>query len=74
MAFKKSKLLTTKEVAARARLSESFFEKHRNDGVGPRYIKPGGRVFYEEDDFEFWLNCHRRDPGGFSYDRVLPCR
>jgi hypothetical protein len=49
-------------------LSESFFEKHRNDGIGPRYLKISGRVFYEADDFEFWLNCHQRDPGGFSYD------
>lgn len=68
MAFKNRKLLTTKEVAARARLSESFFEKQRSQGKGARYIKIGGRVFYDENDFEFWLNCHRRDPGGFSYD------
>jgi hypothetical protein len=64
----KKKLLCTKEIATLSSLSVSFFEKHRNDGIGPRYLKIGGRVFYEVDDFEFWLNCHQRDPGGFSYD------
>lgn len=38
--------------------SESLLTKLRVAGKGPRYIKRGGRVFYEKDDLDTYdRNC-----------------
>lgn len=68
----RGKLITTKQAAVLANVSVSYLEKLRSKKKGARYVKlgnsPSSRVFYYEQDFLFWLECHMRDPEGFTYD------
>ena len=60
---KKSKLLTTKELANLSGFSTSYFEKGRVLGYGPAWIKLGGAVRYRLEDYEAWLIKGRIVPG-----------
>ena len=65
---KKSKLLTTKELANLSGFSTSYFEKGRVLGYGPAWFKLGGAVRYCLEDYEAWLVNGRIVPGGQSND------
>jgi hypothetical protein len=41
-------------------ISESFLNKTRTLGNGPRFLKIGARVVYSVDDLNQWLDQHRR--------------
>jgi predicted DNA-binding transcriptional regulator AlpA len=50
--------LTQRELAARWSKSEATIERYRSDGVGPQYLKIGGKVLYRHEDIErFELEC-----------------
>jgi len=51
--------LTTKEAAARVRLSESALEKKRVDGTGPIFVKLGKSVRYEATALDEWIAAGR---------------
>ena len=61
------KVYTTKETAARLRVSESFLAKKRVSGGGPRFIKAGRIVLYPEAAIREYLQAQLRnstsDPG-----------
>lgn len=64
-----SKLLTTKQLPAITGLSQSYFEKGRIYGYGPRFIrlKSGrgpGRVLYRLSEVERWLLEQEQGPEG----------
>lgn len=43
-----------------AKLSASFLNKLRVFGGGPKYLKIGRRVLYDQADLEMWLAAHKR--------------
>ena len=53
-------LLTSKEVAARIRKSESWLNHARQNGTGPRYLKIGHQVRYRPEDVDGWLDSQAR--------------
>lgn len=60
MATESRKPLTVKEAAETLGVSESFLNKKRVQGGGPKYIKIGQRVVYEETDLEAYkARCKR---------------
>ncbi len=48
--------LRTPEAARFLGLSGRTLEKHRTYGTGPRYAKLGGRVVYQVEDLQAWVN------------------
>jgi predicted DNA-binding transcriptional regulator AlpA len=44
--------LTQRELAQRWNKSEATLERYRSDGVGPRFLKIGGKVMYRIQDIE----------------------
>jgi predicted DNA-binding transcriptional regulator AlpA len=67
--------LRTPEAARFLGLSGRTLEKHRTYGTGPRYSKLGGRVVYQVDDLQAWVNrgakASTSDPGTGT---VLPAK
>ncbi len=67
--------LRTPEAARFLGLSGRTLEKHRTYGTGPRYSKLGGRVVYQVDDLQAWVNrgakASTSDPGNGT---VLPAK
>lgn len=60
MMMESRKLLTVKEAAESLGVSESFLNKKRIQGGGPKYIKIGARVLYQDDDLhDFRARCKR---------------
>ena len=55
-----SRRYQTKEAADYANVSSSYFNKLRCYGGGPKYLKIGRRVIYEQADLDAWLNAHKR--------------
>ncbi|MGA7713923.1 MAG: helix-turn-helix domain-containing protein [Rhizomicrobium sp.] len=49
----------TKEAADYARVSPSYFNKLRCHGGGPKYLKIGRRVVYDQADLDAWLNARK---------------
>lgn len=45
----------TRGAAKLLSLSESFLNKQRCSGNGPRYVKAGRRVLYRPSDLKAWL-------------------
>jgi predicted DNA-binding transcriptional regulator AlpA len=45
---------TESEAAVRMRLSKRTFERHRQAGTGPMFVKLGGRVLYRDADLDAW--------------------
>jgi len=67
MSTKPKNLLTTKQLPDLTGLSTYFFEKRRVKNLPPAYIKLGGRVFYLQEDIEYWIKSNRHlDEGGRS--------
>ncbi|KRH78594.1 hypothetical protein FERRO_15850 [Ferrovum sp. JA12] len=65
----KTRHLTQRELADRWNKSEATIERYRSDGVGPRYLKIGGKVMYRLEDIEqFELDCLHESPS----TRVVP--
>jgi hypothetical protein len=62
----RSRHLTQQELALRWNKSVSTIERYRSDGVGPVYLKIGGKVMYRVDDVEayeqacLYANPHSR--------------
>lgn len=52
--------LTTQELADRLRVTTVTVARWRGNGIGPKYIKSGGRVLYREDDVAAYENSHTR--------------
>lgn len=44
--------LNQKQLATRWHISEATLERWRSDGIGPRFLKLGGRVVYRQIDIE----------------------
>jgi predicted DNA-binding transcriptional regulator AlpA len=55
--------LTQREIAQRWSKSEATIERYRSDGVGPHYLKIGGKVLYRLADIEqFEQDCLYANP------------
>ena len=52
--------LTTKEAAKFIGVSEGTLRNLRIAGGGPRFIKLGRKVLYDQRDIEDWLEDHKR--------------
>lgn len=48
-------LLTAREAAERLKLSESYLEKARIRGDGPRFVRLGRSIRYRPEDIEAWV-------------------
>lgn len=48
-------LLTAREAAERLKLSESYLEKARIRGDGPRFVRLGRSIRYRAEDIEAWV-------------------
>jgi len=55
-----TRLLTTKERAARERRSERTIQRERAAGTGCPYVKIGRLVLYREDDVDAFIKAHLR--------------
>ena len=53
--------LVTVELSRRWRMSPRTLEQWRWKGIGPRYLKIGGRVLYCLDDIEAYEAAQRRE-------------
>lgn len=53
-------LYRTKGAALYTNTSELTLNKLRLTGGGPKYIKLGRTVLYDQADLDAWLNAHRR--------------
>jgi excisionase family DNA binding protein len=54
------RILRTSEAAEYLGLSPSTLEKRRQTGLGPPFIRLGGRaVGYARDDLDAWIDKHR---------------
>lgn len=64
----KQRFLNTTQAAVRMGIKRLTLARWRTEGKGPRYHKVGGRVLYDPDDIDEWLDDQRRsstsDPGG----------
>lgn len=56
--------LDQKELAERWRISGRTLERWRLRGVGPQYLKLGGRCIYHVEDVERFEREHLRDQTG----------
>ncbi|MHB1936075.1 MAG: helix-turn-helix transcriptional regulator [Acidobacteriaceae bacterium] len=56
------KLLSTKEVAAIIDMPESTLRYWRCAGLGPSYVKLGGRIRYDEADVDAYVQANKRIP------------
>jgi hypothetical protein len=52
--------MRTAEAAAHMGVSQSYLEKCRLTGTGPRYAKVGKLVIYKVHDLDLWLDTHKR--------------
>ncbi len=52
-----SELLTVSEAARWAKVSESFLNKARLTGTGPRFIRLGRAIRYQPSDLEAWAQA-----------------
>lgn len=50
-----SELLTVSEAANRLKLSESYLNKARLTGGGPRFVRLGRAIRYRGDDLDAWV-------------------
>ena len=56
------KLLNTKEVSAITGIPESTLRYWRCAGLGPSYVKLGGRIRYDEADVDAYVKVNKRIP------------
>lgn len=52
-----SELLTTSEAARWAKVSESFLNKARLTGSGPRFVRLGRAIRYRQADLDAWASA-----------------
>jgi predicted DNA-binding transcriptional regulator AlpA len=50
-------LLRQPEAARRLGISESFLEKSRGAGTGPRFVRLGRVIAYREEDLIAWVEA-----------------
>ena len=55
-------LLSTREAADYLQNSPRTFVRWRGLGIGPAYIRAGGKIRYQRRDLEEWLARHRVHP------------
>jgi predicted DNA-binding transcriptional regulator AlpA len=60
MDMQRTVLLTEREVAQRLRLGANTLAKWRIRGEGPRFIKIGARIRYDEREVADWVASCRR--------------
>jgi predicted DNA-binding transcriptional regulator AlpA len=53
-------LLNGREAALALRLSERTLERLRVNGLGPRFVKLGKAVRYQQEALEKWIEAHSR--------------
>ena len=53
-------LFDTRQAAQTYGLSESWLEKLRIDGNGPKFAKLGRKVMYRKCDFDHWIEARLR--------------
>ena len=53
-------LLDTREAAQRTRLARATLAKLRVHGTGPRFLKLGAKVLYDEGDLDAWIAAQGR--------------
>lgn len=46
--------LNQKQLAVRWSISEASLERWRSEGIGPRYLKIGGRILYRQIDIDVY--------------------
>jgi predicted DNA-binding transcriptional regulator AlpA len=56
------KLLSTKQVSEILNLPESTLRYWRCAGLGPSYVKLGGRIKYDEADVHAYVKANKRIP------------
>jgi DNA-binding transcriptional MerR regulator len=56
------KLLSTKQVSEILNLPESTLRYWRCAGLGPSYVKLGGRIKYDEADVHAYVQANKRIP------------
>jgi DNA-binding transcriptional MerR regulator len=56
------KLLNTKEVSTITGIPESTLRYWRCAGLGPAWVKLGGRVRYDEADVDAYVKANKRIP------------
>jgi predicted DNA-binding transcriptional regulator AlpA len=64
-------LLSTKEVASLTGFSESYFEKARIYGYGPKFLRvrssgKTGKILYRRAAVEAWLAAQECDPEAYA--------
>lgn len=59
MGISMRELLNTKQAAPFAGATEGTLENWRTQGVGPKFIKVGRKVFYDPDDIATWRAANR---------------
>lgn len=66
--------LTPKEAAAYLRVSESYMNKLRVYGGGPKFLRFGKRkILYRKSDLDFWAAQHRfGSTSEYASDRISP--
>lgn len=55
-------LLSTHEAAEFVQNSSRTFSRWRSQGVGPSYIRVGGKIRYRKGDLDDWITRHRVQP------------
>lgn len=63
-------LLRTPDAANRLGVSQSYLEKQRCSGAGPRYAKIGRLVIYREEDLTAWITAHLRNSTSSSHEEA----
>lgn len=53
---------STREAAIYLRVGDRTLIRWRSLGVGPAYIRVGGKIFYQKRDLDAWLEKHRVQP------------
>ena len=59
MGLEMGKKLTTREAAAYVGIKKSTLQKYRTEGTGPRFIKLGKVVSYDQIDCDRWIEEHK---------------
>jgi excisionase family DNA binding protein len=63
-------LFTVKEAAVYLRCGVSTLNKLRVTGGGPRYVKIGGKILYDQRDLDKWIEDHKRNSTSDQPTRV----
>jgi len=53
------RLLTTREAAPLAGVKPKTLENWRYQGLGPKFIRAGGKVAYDPEDIQAWKEVRR---------------